>query len=242
VLRIFIDSREINSGEVFISDKKKLHYLKDVLRLKKGDGLTAVDEHKTVYAAVVEKVVREGIILRIKDYGRRKNSGVRLTIACAIPKNARMDDIIDKLTQLGVDRIIPMLTRRVIIKWDKERAGLRLARWQKLALAAAGQSQRDSLPEICEFRKFLEIVAGSGEYDLKLIPVLIGERRHLKEILGQGIYKNILVLIGPEGDFTPQELQAALEKGFIPVTLGERVLRVDTAAVAVAALIQGTLP
>jgi 16S rRNA (uracil1498-N3)-methyltransferase len=156
-----------------------------------------------------------------------------------------MDDIIDKLTQVGVDRIIPMLTRRVIIKLDKERAGLRLARWQKLALAASGQSQRDSLPEICEFRKFSEVVAGSGEYDLKLIPALIGERRHLKEILGQGIYKNILVLIGPEGDFTPQELQAALEEGFIPVTLGERVLRVDTAAVAVAAfikLIQGTLP
>ncbi len=240
MVRIFISSQDISAGTIVISDNKKLHYLKDVLRLKKGKELTAVDEKKTVYCAVAEKITTHNIILRIKKerFKDVKQSLLKLTIACAIPKKTKMDDIIDKLTQLGVDQIIPMLTKRVIVKLDELAAGARLARWQKVAQSASGQSQRISQPVVEKIKKIEEIIENSNNFDLKLIPALIGERRALKEILEQGGYKNILVLIGPEGDFTPQELALALRNGFIPVTMGEQVLRVETAACAVAAFIR----
>lgn len=238
--RIFISAQDVHAGAVTITDKERLHYLKDVLRLKTGGKIIAVDENNAVYRATVKEIAKEGIMLRLEkeQASSGKQPGPSLTVACAIPKNARMDDIIDKLTQLGVDCIVPILTQRVIVRPDDHAARLRGQRWQKVALSAAAQSQRDSLPVVCGIMGFQEVIAGSADFDLKLIPVLIGERRVLNEVLGQKAYKNILVLIGPEGDFTPQELKTALAFGFIPVTLGNQVLRVDTAAVAVAAFIK----
>ncbi|MCX5696547.1 MAG: RsmE family RNA methyltransferase [Candidatus Omnitrophica bacterium] len=240
MVRIFISSQDISAGTIVISDNKKLHYLKDVLRLKKGEELTAVDENETAYCAVAEKITARGIILRIKKERPKcmKQSRLRLTIACAIPKKTRMDDIVDKLTQLGVDCIIPMFTERVIVKLDGSAAEARFARWQKVAQSASQQSQRISQPVVEKIKKIEEVIENSNSFDLKLIPALIGERRVLKEILDRGGYKNILVLIGPEGDFTPEELALAMRKGFIPVTMGEQVLRVETAAVAAASFIR----
>lgn len=238
--RIFISSPDVNAGIITLTEKEKVHYLRDVLRLRKEEELTVVDEKKTVYHAAVEKIKAHSIILKVKrvDLIPDRLSRPKLTIACAIPKRTRMDDIIDKLTQLGVDCIIPMLTKRVIVKLDTQAAGARLARWQKVAQSASEQSQRDTLPVVEGIRKFEEVIEGSGGYDLKLIPALIGERKALRKILDSGEFKDILVLIGPEGDFTPQELALAISHGFIPVTMGEQVLRVETAACAVVAFLR----
>ena len=109
---------------------------------------------------------------------------------------------------------------------------------QRFALAAAQQSKNNRIAQVESCKGLREVLAESDAYDLKLIPALIGKRRTLKEVLTGRNPGNILVLIGPEGDFTPRELQQAEESGCLPITLGESILRVETAAVAVASFIR----
>ena len=161
-----------------------------------------------------------------------------LTIACAIPKSSGMDDVIDQLTQLGVERIIPMMTERVVVKLDESKKSARLERWLKIAESASAQSQRSDIPAIEPVTPFKEVVSNSGSYGLKLIPNLEGYRQSIQEVMRGNETSSILVLIGPEGDFTPGEVELAIDKGFIPVSLGSTVLRVATAAVAVASYVR----
>lgn len=169
----------------------------------------------------------------------KNRSKPNLTIACAIPKNARFDDIVDKLTQLGVGRIIPLVTERVVVKFDRKKEEARIGRWRKIAELASQQSQRNYIPVIAPVMDFKELLALAGDFDLKLIPTLSGQRKSLREIFSLSVpMSNILVLIGPEGDFSGEEVAAAKKSGFIPITLGPLVLRVDTAAIAIASFLR----
>jgi 16S rRNA (uracil1498-N3)-methyltransferase len=238
--RIFIAKNDVSADSVTISDKEQLHHLSAVLRLKTKEPLTAVDEKGNIYSTIIEEISRRSMVLRIKKIDQNLTAGNKssLTVACAIPKKSRIDDIIDTLTQLGVDRIIPLKTARVVVEMDKAKEADKLMRWRKIAQSAAQQSQRNTLPLIEPVMGLDEVLAGSDNYNLKLIPALIDQHKTLKQALANKKAKNILVLIGPEGDFTPQELAACKGQGFIPVTLGEQVLRVATAAAAVAGFIR----
>jgi 16S rRNA (uracil1498-N3)-methyltransferase len=152
-----------------------------------------------------------------------------------------MDDIIDQLTQLGVTRIIPMTTERVVVKLDDARKAARLKRWRTIAQNAALQSQRNTLVLIEPVTGISNVISQSHDFDLKLIPNLEGKRKLIKDVLPVAGPKTIIALIGPEGDFTPGEVALALGAGFIAVSLGDTVLRVATAAVAVAAYIKFAL-
>ena len=238
--RLYLKIENIPSEEIILKDKEQLHYLKDVLRLKLKEEVYFFDDAGNEYLTELKGLSPVGLTFKIKE--RRQFipvSKIRLTIACAIPKKSKIEDIIDKLTQLGVDKIIPLDTERVVVRLGQDKKKARLERWKKIALAAVQQSQRNVLPVIEPVTKFKDLLRQTQDYDLKLIPNLESPaRKNLKEIFAQGCPKNILVLIGPEGDFSPQEVRAALNAGFIPVTLGDTVLRVETAAVAVASFIK----
>jgi 16S rRNA (uracil1498-N3)-methyltransferase len=139
-----------------------------------------------------------------------------------------------------VDTILPMMTDRVVAKpYEPEK---KLERWQKIALSSAEQSQRNTLPDIPAVLGLAEVIERSRGHDLKLIPTLEGDTKPLSEAIHNFSFGQIIILIGPEGDFTAQEVKMALEAGFISVSLGKNVLRVDTAAAAVAAFIKLSLP
>ncbi len=239
--RLFCLSGDIAAGKITISDTALLHYVKDVLRVKPGEPMVVCDDKSNEYSCALEAFKSKNMVLNIKDKRSVPSTAkLMVTAACAIPKNSRFDDIVDKLTQVGIDKIIPMLTERVIVKLDKTKESLRLNRWHKVALSAARQSQRMSLPEISPVKSFTQVLEESVKigYDLRLIPSLAGERKTLKEVLGAHKPASVLFLIGPEGDFTPKEVALALAAGFIPVSLGELTLRVETAAVSVASFIR----
>jgi 16S rRNA (uracil1498-N3)-methyltransferase len=232
---------EKSSGiTISISDAEQLHHLKDVLRLKTGDDVTVFDEEGTHYFCRIAGIGRKQATLSITARTEVKKSSSRLTVACALPKKAKMDEIIDKLTQLGVDCIIPLITDRVIVKLDENDDRI-YERWKKIARNASEQSQRSKLPLIQKITHFKELMTQSDQYNLKAIPTLEGERKEIRSVISSGTGANILVLIGPEGDFSPQEVQQARESGFIPVSLGENVLRVDTAVIAVASYLRFAL-
>ncbi len=237
--RLFCVLKAPPKGLIFISERDQIHHISNVLHLKASEEIIVFDEKGNEYDTVIDKITARNIILKVRDM--KKNicdNKIRVTVACAIPKKSKFDDIIDKLTQLGADRIIPMETERVVIKLDRHKKDLRLSRWNKIAVSASEQSQRNSLPVIDPVRNIKQVLMESGDYDLKLIPSLIDERKSLNRIFQDISPKNILVLIGPEGDFSPSEVVLAKKAGFIPVTLGANVLRVETAAVAVVSFIK----
>jgi 16S rRNA (uracil1498-N3)-methyltransferase len=237
--RFYVISQEISGLKITITDKGRVHHMHHVLRLKEKAEVVFFDDKFHEYKTEIVKSSPESIVLKIKE--KKKIiiiEKARVTVACAMPKNSKIDDIIDKLTQLGVDRVIPLKTERVIVNLDDSKKEARLMRWRKIARSAAIQSQRNNFPVIEPVKDIREVLAESGDFDLKLIPTLLGERQSLKNILTKPKYKNILVLIGPEGDFTPQEVSLAKQAGCIAVSLGDLVLRVETAAIAAAGFIR----
>jgi 16S rRNA (uracil1498-N3)-methyltransferase len=229
---------EIISGDAaLISDAGQLHHLRDVLRLRIGDEIMVFDGEGNKYSGTIEGLDKKQAVLRLKARQPALIRRLRLAVGCAVPKQARMDDIIDKLTQLGVDSIIPLFTERCIVK-PEETIDARLERWRKIARSASEQSHRTTLPYISRGSGFKEALADSKDYRLKLVPTLVGERQTLRELFTDSPPESIFVLIGPEGDFTPEEIQEAMDAGFIPVSLGDAVLRVETAAIAVASYIK----
>ncbi len=236
--KFFVPSKNISLDTIVVSDKEQLRHIELALRLKINDELAAFDDSGNEYRCAIKELLKDKIILEIKEkHSQGREEKIKVTFACAIPKKSKMDDIIDKLTQLGVRRIIPLKTERVIIKLDKFKEASRLRRWQKIALAAAEQSQRSSVVIVDSAKSIKEALKETDTYDLKIIPTLEGERKPLKEVFAQPNPKNILVFIGPEGDFTAEEVELAKNAGCVAVSLGELVLRVETAAVAVASYI-----
>jgi 16S rRNA (uracil1498-N3)-methyltransferase len=237
--RFYCRFSDLQDKKIVISDFNQLHHLKNVLRFKTGDKAVVFDDRGNEYSVrlnnLSEKEAEFGI-----DGKRSQDSDlgkVRITIACAIPKKSKIDDIIDRLTQLGVDRIIPVLTERVIVKMDKEKEIQRKKRWEKIALSASKQSQRNTIAVVDQVTDFAELISLSEEFDLKLIPNLNGTRKTLKSVLSGVKAQNVLVLIGPEGDFTPQEIALATKSGFVPVTFGDLVFRVETACLYIASIL-----
>jgi 16S rRNA (uracil1498-N3)-methyltransferase len=237
--RFLID--RIQGDNATLTDAGQLHHIRDVLRLKVNDEVIIFDGAGREFNGVIMNINKKQAEFSLTPLQKQPRGSAALTIACAIPKGSRMDDIIDYLTQLGVARIIPMRTERVVVKLDDVRAVARLKRWQKIAQSAARQCQRRDIPFISPVAYVAEVISKSADFDLKLIPHLAGERRLIKDVLGKVKPRNIIVLIGPEGDFTPAEVEMALHNGFIPVSLGDTVLRVAAAAIAVAAYIRFAL-
>lgn len=237
--RFYLADINIAQNKIIINDKNTVHHIKNVLRLKEKDKICIFDGKGNEYGCAIDKIAGK-IVLEIKQrrWFSPKNEQSKIAIACAIPKHSKMDDIVDKLTQLGVDRIIPLETERVVVRLDKQKKVLRQKRWEKIALNASQQSQRKSMPIIDAIKDIKEVLLHSGGYDLKIMPTLIGKRQSLKEVLSGAKPKNILALIGPEGDFTDEEVELAKKAGCIPASLGDLVLRVETAAVAVASLLR----
>jgi len=233
--RFFIEKICPLDKYIILNDPVQLHHLKNVLRIKPQEKVAVFDSLGNEYIVLVSEVTAKAVKLELKEKKLSADSGIGITVACAIPKNVKMDDIVDKLTQLGVECIIPLETERVIVRLDKQKKLERLQRWEKISLSALKQSQRSKSVAIKPVSNFSDVVLAAHNFDLKLIPTLEGERKTLKGIFNDSAkkIKTVMVLIGPEGDFTPAEVVLAKEAGFIPVDLGKGVLRVDTAAVAV---------
>jgi 16S rRNA (uracil1498-N3)-methyltransferase len=237
--RFYVD--RVEGDTVSMTDAGQFHHLKDVLRLKVNNEVIIFDSDGNEYAGVITVIEKKQAVIKVTASKPARRNQIKLTLACAIPKGDRMDDIIDQLTQLGVERIIPMWTERVVVNLDDTRKEARLKRWRTIARNAARQSQRNTLPLIEPVTNVASVISQSQNYDLKLIPHLTGERKLIKDVLAAARPQNVFVLIGPEGDFSPEEVELALGAGFIPVSLGDTVLRVATAAVAVASYIKFTI-
>jgi 16S rRNA (uracil1498-N3)-methyltransferase len=208
---------------------EEAHHALHVLRLKVGDTLNVFDGRGHEAQVRIAETTKDSVRLTILQHSNTASLPCRITLAQAIPKKS-MDLIVQKATELGVATIVPLVSDRSVVKLDED--SRRMDRWHEIALEACKQCGNNWLPEIQPPRKARDFLNSPGQFDLKLIASLQPDSKPLKAILGEAAkLSSILILIGPEGDFTPAELSSAKSAGCLPLSLGPLVLRADTAAI-----------
>jgi len=208
--------------------------------MREGDPLLVFNGGLHEYDAILQRHP-EGIILEITASRPADADGITITLCQAVPKADRMEAIIRHAVELGADRVIPFFAARSVPRWPEEKSPQKRARWQKIAIEACRQCGRADLPEISEVVSFTVMLEAARPGALNLIlweeERVRGIRETLRDRSHAGI-KKFLVIIGPEGGFDEAEVQEAKRADCLSVSLGKRVLRVDTAAAAALAALQ----
>lgn len=216
-----------------------MHHMKDVLRLKCNDEAVILDGQGSEFFCRINQLDKSCILLDIieKHSFKRESLVPKLTVACAVPKKSKIDFIVEKLTEIGVDKIILLKTERTEISLKD--SSKKIEKLKKTAEAALKQSGNLFLPKI-EFLSFKDLLElkKKENFDLAIMPNLSAGTKVLREMLEKISSNSIMVAIGPEGDFSETEIKSAKEAGFISVNLGKNILRVDTAAIVVAGFIK----
>ncbi len=232
--RFYVDKTCVIGDKAVIHDAQDIRHLVKALRAGLKEKMFITDGEGQAYESEIESISKNKILLRILKVIkkiRRDEQKVRFSIACAIPKFAKFEDIVDKGTQLGADEIIPLLTERTLV--EKDLFIKKEERLKKVMISAAKQSGVLFLPFLRGPVSYRDFITNAASYDLKLVPNLSKAGLNLKGAVSNFKGGRIAVMIGPEGDFTKQEISLAESRGFQGVCLGDAVLRVDTAAIAV---------
>ncbi|MFA5088321.1 MAG: RsmE family RNA methyltransferase [Candidatus Omnitrophota bacterium] len=236
--RFFIPHTDFQSGSLLLNDKKEIHHLKDVLRLKKGSPIRLFNGKGAEAQGTILRVESHQVEVKIDHLlAAPKPQVPHIILACAIPKKAKFETIIEKTTELDVAEIIPVQTKRTEVILNQDQANKKMARYQAVAINAAKQSRRNTIPVIHPIIPFTALIPSLDPRAISLIPCLSEQGEGLEKTLRplKNEPKTIVFIIGPEGDFTPDEVGLAKKSGCIPISLGETVLKVDTAAISVVA-------
>lgn len=214
----------LSGRSVKLNIEESKHCIK-VLRLRKGDHVLLLDGKGSVFEAVIQTPDSKSCLLEILKEERSQNSrSYHLTIAIAPTKNIdRFEWFIEKSTEIGIDRIIPLICQH------SERREVKPERLEKILISAMKQSGQTFLPELTEQYAFKDIINNPFEGDKMIAHCEAGSKKEFQKSITPG--KNVLILIGPEGDFDSEEIRLAIEKGFVPVSLGESRLRTETAGI-----------
>jgi len=212
----------------------EIHYLRDVLRVRHGEPVALFDGRgREAVADVALDEASGSLALSVREERPSRRPAVAITLVQALPKGARMDWIVEKATELGASVIVPALTERVVARLAEGPRRAKAARWQRIALNAARQCETGVVPTVREVTDFPAALKAAGEADLFLVGSLQPEAKPLRDVMrgiGGSRPATVALLIGPEGDLTPAELQAAAAAGAQAASFGARVLRVETAA------------
>lgn len=232
--KFFVERENIGDTKITIVGEDVLH-IKRVLRMKPGDEIKLCDSAGIDYAAVIEEI-GDTIICRIcKSTKSETEPPVKVTLFQGIPKAAKMDYIIQKTVELGICGIVPCALNRCVSKIDGDR---KIARWQKIAEEAAKQSGRGIIPTVHAPVSLLEAVEMMKADDLSFVPYECEEKNSLKKILtGTQNIKTAAFMVGPEGGFDKSEIDILSRNGIVPISLGKRILRTETAGEAVLAML-----
>lgn len=237
--RFFVSSEQIIAGRVYLHGSDLAHVR--VLRLGAGDRLMVLDGQGKAYLAVLEQTGREDVsCLIVKELAVPASSALRVTLVQGMPKGDKMDLIIQKGTELGFDRLMALCSERVVVKLAGDKLSKRRERWQRIALEAAKQCRRPDIPVICGPLSWAEVLAALPPQAVSLMLWEEETAVSLKGFLRQRSAPppETYVFIGPEGGFSRGEVEQAKLHGVRPVTLGPRILRTETAGLAVLAILQ----
>ncbi len=252
--RFYITPEDWNPDALILRNAEA-HHARDVLRMKRGERAVLFNGRGREITAEIVDLAKGEVRLRKLHEAQTPPLRCRITLGQAIPKGKNMELIVQKAVEIGAAEIVPLISERTIVDLNKRQAEQKQNRWQQVAIEAAKQCGQNWLPEVHTPRKlkefFSSVEAGVSpashlvsqptrlppQFDLRLIGSLQPDAIHLKKILAHYTEqhrdrpRSVLMLVGPEGDFTPAELGLAKSHACLPITLGPIILRVETAAI-----------
>ncbi|HIW21663.1 MAG TPA: 16S rRNA (uracil(1498)-N(3))-methyltransferase [Candidatus Dorea intestinavium] len=230
----FVDKEAVKEDFVHISGRD-VNHIRNVLRMKEGEEVMVSDE-TSFYLSTIKEISKEEVLLKVKEQKEIDTElPASLYLFQGLPKKDKMDFIIMKTVELGVHTIVPVATKRAVVKLDEKKADKKLIRWQQIAETAAKQSKRGRIPKVNEVLSFKEALLMAKDLDVILCPYEEAKgMNYTKEVLGQ-LEKGcrIGIFIGPEGGFAQSEVAELQEAGAKVITLGKRILRTETAGMFV---------
>jgi len=216
-----------------------LHHLSRVLRLKVGDRLECFDGQGGCYVGVVRQHTRDRLTLTIEQRVEEPPGPLQITLAFAVIRPERIEWIIEKATELGVSRLVPFITSRTRMQRSPHGHAHRLTRWRRIVTEATRQCGRSFVPSIEVPQPFEQLMKEPLEQPTLLLTLAAEHRRGLEQCLRelQGM-TSVTIMIGPEGDFSPEEIALATQRGAQLITIGQKPLRAETAAIVALTILQ----
>jgi len=238
--RFFVERIDPTGDTVRVSGAEARHMTR-VLRMGPGDRLVLMDGDGARVQAVIRSAGKDGVVLAVERTLEAPHaSPIAITLCPSLIKSRPMDMLIQKVSELGVDRIQPFASSRTVVRLPETRKDGRVRHWREIARNAAKQADRATPARVDDPVGFEELLKGWGQIEAARLLLWEGEEtRDLKAVLkGTPPAKTLAAVVGPEGGFTREEVAAARKAGFVPVSLGRRILRAETAALAITALVQ----
>ncbi|MDF7822878.1 RsmE family RNA methyltransferase [Pontiellaceae bacterium B12227] len=220
-----VDATDLEKDIAVLSPDES-HHLARVLRVQSGQEIILFDGQGGVAEGEIEAVSKTAVEVRISNHWKTPKPAVEIDLIQAVPKPDRWELVLQKAVELGATTIRPVLSKHTEFKPNPKKQD----RWSKIVLNAAQQCEVRWLPDLQPLEKYAAVLPTLGSYDLVLIGSLYEGSRPFREVPIAG-NKRIAMLIGPEGDFSEEEVKAAVEAGAIPVSFGDRILRTETAAI-----------
>jgi 16S rRNA (uracil1498-N3)-methyltransferase len=235
--RVFVDA-PLAEGELLALPPGPAQHLARVLRMDAGDALVVFNGRGGEYAATIESVRRDKVAVTIGTHRAvERESALHTTLLQGLARGEKMDQILQKATELGVTRVIPVMTMRSNVRLDSTTAPRKQEHWQGVAVGACEQSGRDRVPEVAP-PAMLSAALAATSAGLKLVLAPDDRVASLAALLAAAKPESLALLVGPEGGLDPEEIAAAEQAGFIRCRLGPRVLRTETAALVALAVLQ----
>ena len=238
--RFYVSADQLAEKEVFISGGD-VNHIKNVLRLEVGDWIVACDGNGTDYVSRIQSICSDEVVASIeKVQPTGTELPVRITLFQGMPKKDKLELIIQKAVELGACEIVPVMTKRTVVKLSEEKKiNKRLERWQSIAYAAAKQCDRGIIPTVHKPVSYEEALAMADQLDYNVIPYeLQTGMEEARKIVDQACKQRSLgIFFGPEGGFEPEEVERAMTRNIHPMTLGIRILRTETAGMALLSIL-----
>lgn len=237
--RFFVTPDQVGEDKIRIQGSD-VNHMKNVLRMRPGEEVMVSDGNNRQYRCRVEDYPDGEAVLAILEAGLVDTElPSRIYLFQGLPKQEKMELIVQKAVELGVCQVIPVQTRRCVVKLDAKKAAKKVQRWQQIAESAAKQAGRGYIPAVSEVVTFQEALAFSEALDIRLIPYELADGMEGTRKILDGIRpgQSVGIFIGPEGGFEKEEVSRAVEAGAMPITLGKRILRTETAGIAVLSIL-----
>lgn len=237
--RFFVTPDQVGEDKIRIQGSD-VNHMKNVLRMRPGEEVMVSDGNNRQYRCRVEDYPDGEAVLAILEAGLVDTElPSRIYLFQGLPKQEKMELIVQKAVELGVCQVIPVQTRRCVVKLDAKKSAKKVQRWQQIAESAAKQAGRGYIPAVSEVMTFQEALAFSEALDIRLIPYELADGMEGTRKILDGIRpgQSVGIFIGPEGGFEKEEVSRAVEAGALPITLGKRILRTETAGIAVLSIL-----
>lgn len=239
----FVDDSNISQNEIIITGKD-VNHIKNVLRLKENDKILISNGQDKDFYCIISKINNDEVVTLIDSVLEESNElPSKIYLFQGLPKNDKMELIIQKAVELGVYEIIPVAMKNCVVKLDAKKEASKIKRWEAISESAAKQSKRCIIPSIHNVLSFKEAVEYASTLDVNIVPYEnqkgIEETRRVVGNIKRG--QSVGIFIGPEGGFDDKEIEEVLSKSFIPLTLGRRILRTETAGMAMMSILMYNL-